>query len=275
MASRGRPTERREMEMAKEPLQHELTEARRAVSATSPEEEGLLTRTVEDGTLRVLVAFEAFFSDWLPRCLHLDTAELRRKADQRVRARVQGVAGDVASDVNEAAAIRMAVERFPPRVQATTTMPKRMRLSEARKIVGADEATISLRGVDHMGALVNGVLVQKYRNRFHTLSDSQQATLQAAIKIPKRHRPPQRPCGHGVERGAERRRLATSAKESAKRDRSRAWEVPNRHYGWPPPIRALLPRLGCHSDSTGSELTFDQSMVVSSPFGPCGEGPHQ
>lgn len=171
------------MEMAKEPLQHELTEARRAVAATSPEEEGLLTRTVEDGTLRVLVAFEAFFSDWLPRCLHLDTAELRRKADQRVRARVQGVAGDVASDVNEAAAIRMAVERFPPRVQATTTMPKRIRLSEARKIVGTDEATISLREVDHMGALVNGVLVQKYRNRLHTLSDSQKATLQAVIKI--------------------------------------------------------------------------------------------
>lgn len=184
MPARGRPTEEREMQLAKAPL---LTTLQRACAASraavSPSEEQN-RRVAEDAFLRAAVAFEAFVSDWLPRCLHRDTSQLatttRKAAQDEIHRRYKP---QWPGDQDLFRPVQEAFELYLPSVTVEVEIPERVEIAIARRLLAVQDATRSLRDVADLKAFAGRCLARKYRERLTRLTASGEATLDAVIKI--------------------------------------------------------------------------------------------
>lgn len=132
--ARGRPTKGKELWLAKDPFLRELqTACHLAATATGPETDR--TRQTEDSFFRAAVAFEAFLSDWLARCLRFDTSKLNTAAN---RAAEKHVKKQLARWSPENGVIARAVDKYPPtnQVTVTITIPKTVSIERARELLG-------------------------------------------------------------------------------------------------------------------------------------------
>lgn len=181
--SRGRPTEEREMHLAKGPLLSALRSACAAAQAAVTSD-AQSRRIAEDAFLRAAVAFEAFVSDWLPRCVHRDTSQLGATARKTAQDEVQRRYGSGwPRDQDLFSPIREVFETSQPAVSVRVDIPDSLEIATARRVLGVQEATRSLRDTGELKVFAARILARKYRERLSRLSRAEEATLNAAIKI--------------------------------------------------------------------------------------------
>jgi hypothetical protein len=150
--------------------------ARDGLAAATPSDRD---RRVEDAFFRAAAALETFISEWMVRCLSIDSAQLRATYEARVGAEALRLL-----DQHYEPSKRLWRERKSnPTVAVTIGVKTRTSLKDAVSLTGAAEDNYSARAFHELNRDADAYLVVRFSKRVSACTTTQQGIFDATVAI--------------------------------------------------------------------------------------------
>jgi hypothetical protein len=174
----ARPTDSAGLRTAREALVNELIAAARlarlAQEASTPER----TQHVEDAFFRAAAALETFLSEWMIRCLSIDSTRF----SATFRRRIEDQALTLLNRFYEPSK-RLWTKKAPPTIRVTIPVTKRNTLAASLSLLGRSEDNYPMRSAGQLRADANQYLIDVFAKRAGRLTGHQHAVLDATLAI--------------------------------------------------------------------------------------------
>jgi hypothetical protein len=180
-AKPGRPTKARELYLAKDPFLKALQDACHVADGAEGLPASERERQVEDAFFRAAVALEAFLSDWIARCLHLDTSRLAARARGEAVKHIANELSGAWTPENQILARTLADYR--PTASIRMTLPKGVAVQKARRLLGVEDTNRSFATAAEFKEWVGRYLADPKAGAASSLGAADDAVLDATIAI--------------------------------------------------------------------------------------------